>query len=164
MERTLFRSMLILGLALAFSAPAASQTAFADTIRRCYVRDGFAGTPDGGSWLSPYPELRDALADPTCKVIWVAAGEYKPGTLATDSFVIADRRELYGGFQGLVSETTLEDRNPAIHRTVLSGDIDDNDTTDGHGIVQNYSDIVGTNSHHVVTMDGTATPPCWMAS
>ena len=56
---------------------------------------------------------------------------------------------VYGGYAGYA-----EVRDPALYRTVLSGDIDNNDTGPG-GIDADSTQIIGNNSYHVVTLDGT---------
>jgi hypothetical protein len=82
--------------------------------------------------------------------IWVAAGVYKPGTSQTDTFQLVNGVGAYGGFVG--TETTLDQRNPATHVTILSGDIDNDDANaDGNHIAELAAHIVGNNSYHVVT-------------
>src|SRR5690606_9271169 len=56
--------------------------------------------------------------------------------------------KLYGGFAG--DETSLDQRDPATHLTVLSGDLNGDDGPDFAGN--------GENSHHVLFLDGTTTP------
>ncbi len=99
--------------------------------------------------------LPHALAVATSgEQVWVAAGLYKPGAAATNSFSIAPGVAVYGGFSG--TETLLGQRNWNTNLSVLSGDIDGNDTTTG-GVVTDPANISGTNSHHVVFLDGTST-------
>jgi hypothetical protein len=75
--------------------------------------------------------------------LWVRAGTYFPATRDPDTrqatFTLKSDVGLYGGFAG--TETSRSQRNPAANVTILSGDIDHNDT----------SSIVGMNSYHVVT-------------
>ncbi len=89
--------------------------------------------------------------------VWVAAGVYTPalpvslgGTgLRTDSFVLRDSVAIYGGFSGTGTETSISQRDPAANPTILSGDINQNDSafpsTTGWG----------ENSYHVVSAIGT---------
>jgi hypothetical protein len=74
--------------------------------------------------------------------IWVAAGTYTPGAARTDTFQLVNDVAIYGGFAG--GETLLSDRDPdpATNGTVLSGDLNGDDTAN----FGNRSD----NSYHVV--------------
>ena len=100
-----------------------SFTAHSQTIR--YVDQNVAGgLGTGTSWANAFPTLQQALAvSQTGDAIWVAAGVYKPtnGVNRTVSFNLVDGVQLYGGFTGL--ETALEQRNPEVNETILSGDI-----------------------------------------
>lgn len=110
---------------------------------------------DGGlSWTTP-TTLQAALQRADCTEIWIAAGVYTPsadGDCAI-AFAVHPGQALYGGFAG--TENLREQRDPARHRSVLSGDIDGNDVTDADGVTVDADDIVGANSHHVVIIDGT---------
>lgn len=110
------------------------------------------GINDGSSWAAP-AALQPALAAPgTCTEIWVAKGSYKP-TATTDtsiSFNVANGVAVYGGFAG--SETAREQRDPSANLTVLSGDIDNNDTTDAKGVDVDTTHVVGSNSKTVVLL------------
>ena len=73
----------------------------------------------------------------------------------TATFQLKDGVAIYGGFEG--TETSRTERDWRANVTVLSGDIDQNDTTsDPSGIITDPDDIVGANSYHVVTGNGTA--------
>lgn len=88
---------------------------------------------DGVSWATAYADLQDALASATSSVdIWVADGTYYPDEAeAGVATVVADSREvsfqlvegvgIYGGFSG--GETSLDERDPSAHVTILSGDV-----------------------------------------
>jgi hypothetical protein len=92
--------------------------------------------------------------------IWAAAGTYKPtpGTDRAATFQLKEGVDVYGGFAG--TETARSQRDPAINLTVLSGDIDNNDTQTP--IITNIKTVNGnvSNSYHVVkginnaTLDG----------
>lgn len=84
---------------------------------------------DGTSWATAFNSVQPAIdaASPSHQ-IWVAAGTYTPTTVLqppdprSASFVISNRRQLFGGFNG--TETSLSQRNPALYDdTILSGDL-----------------------------------------
>jgi predicted outer membrane repeat protein len=124
-------------------------------VQVCYVKFDATGANNGTSWVNAYTSLQSALADATCEAVEVARGVYKP-TATTDrtiSFIIRTGLAVYGGYAG-----TSSDRDAAVYRSVLSGDIDNNDTgTDG--IDANAGQIVGNNSYRVVVMNGTGSGP-----
>lgn len=120
----------------------------------CRVTTAGNGANDGSDWTMPM-DLQAALGDAICTEIWVAAGAYKPGAAQTESFSIGPDVAVYGGFAG--GETLRDERDPGINVTVLSGDIDNNDTHAGDsGIDETSADIIGSNSFHVVFLDGTS--------
>lgn len=121
----------------------------------CHVKHDASGNNDGSSWTHAYTHLQSALDNPACGEVRVARGVYTP-TDSTDrsiSFNIRANQRVYGGFNG--TETRLEDREPILYRTVLSGDIDRNDNTDADGVLVNTTDRVGANSERVVLIDAT---------
>jgi predicted outer membrane repeat protein len=139
--------ILICWLFVCLAVPSAS--AQTSTIR--YVNHAATGANNGTSWANAYTRLELALAaaQPNDQ-IWIAKGMYYPTTSSTNrlaSFVLKDQVALYGGFAG--TETTLNQRSSAVHRTILSGDIDKNDIHED-GIVTDTSNITGTNSYHVI--------------
>ncbi len=131
------------------------------------------GGNDGSSWADAHTSLLDALegvtptAPRTTAAIgdphpeyWIAQGVYRPdvGVNATaddpaTTFPLSNGTSLYGGF--VAGETSLSERDPAAHPTVLSGDIDENDTVDAHGVTADWNDIVGTNAYHLLTASST---------
>jgi len=156
MKNPVVRFIVALAAAVALAAPAAPQAARAATGPLCYVdMDATGGTNNGNSWTNAYLSLQSALTDTNCTEIWVAEGLYKPGAAQTDTFQISSGVAVYGGFAG--TETARTQRNWNTNITVLSGDIDNNDTIDADGVVQNYTDVTGSNSYHVTYMDGITT-------
>jgi predicted outer membrane repeat protein len=128
-----------------------------------YVDADAMGANNGSSWTDAYTDLQDAIDDPdvpsTESEIWVAQGTYTPDNEG-DSFTITGAKEglkIYGGFQ---NGDTFSERDPTVHKTVLSGDIagDDNNTT-ADDVTPTASDIQGDNSHTVVFLDGTTGGP-----
>jgi predicted outer membrane repeat protein len=123
----------------------------------CYVDASGSGTPGGGaSWSDPYIHLQAALANAACTEIWVAKGLYTPGSHQADTFsipAVPSGVAVYGGF---ANGDAWSGRNPASNVTILSGDIFGDDVnTDGNHIAEIATDLVGYNSYHIVTMDGT---------
>jgi predicted outer membrane repeat protein len=128
---------------------------------RLYVDDTASGLNDGGSWANAFEDLEfalDGLATcPSLREIWVATGEYDPLFDANKIFNVPPGTHLYGGFAG--TETALSQQDWQSNVTVLSGDVDNNDLNkDPNGVILDPADIQGTNSWHVVLMDGTTTP------
>jgi len=135
---------------------------------------------DGRSWSTAMPEFADALrwareqwgsdgstatwnaANPL--KIFVAEGTYRPLYNAADglyeadggrdnAFVLLPHVEVYGGFAG--TETSTDARSPDalaghVHKTVLSGDFNDNDNPDDF---DNHTE----NAHHAVIFPASAT-------
>lgn len=107
---------------------------------RLYVNAAAVGSNTGGTWANAFPDLQTALATACDNTeIWVAKGTYKPSEYNafcfdyTDSrsktFFISDGIKVYGGFAG--TESSLADRvNNVANTTILSGDIDNNNTLD----------------------------------
>ncbi|MFC1783689.1 right-handed parallel beta-helix repeat-containing protein, partial [Planctomycetota bacterium] len=117
-----------------------------------YVKVSGAG--DGTSWASAYGDLQDGLDDANPgDEIWVAEGTYYP--TCDYSLGIGDRGKhfrmingvgIYGGFEA-AGNPSWGDRNLALYKTILSGDI---------GIVDDDSD----NCFHIFYHpDGTDLDP-----
>ena len=117
-----------------------------------FAKPTLTGAGDCSSWTDACT-LQTALAQAVSgDVIWVAAGVHTPGTARENSFAMKSGVQVYGGFAG--TETELEARDWFANPTVLSGDIDHNDTKDANGIVTNVSGIVGANAYHVLIGSG----------
>ncbi len=134
---------------------------------RLYVDRNATGTShDGLSWSTAYTNVQDALAPANAASdafyeIWVAQGVYYPdqglghsNNAVTETFRIDHNNILlYGGFVG--TETLRTERNWTTHPTILSGDIDGNDrNTDNNFINEIYSDTLGNNAYHILTLNG----------
>lgn len=105
---------------------------FAATI---YVNQNVVGgANDGSSWANAYNELQDAFTNAIAgDEIWVAAGTYTPdwnGTThdldRTKQFLFDKELMVYGGFNG--TESTINDRNWRTNITIISGDLNSDDT------------------------------------
>mgnify|MGYP003673924895 CR=1 FL=1 len=139
----------LLGLSLVSSAGTPTTVWYVDQLA--------IGADDGTSWMDAYTDLQSALtaAGPDDQ-IWVAKGVYKPTPTADRlvSFVLKDTVKMYGGFPSGGGDGTFGARNPdaTTNGTILSGDVDSNDTNaDGNSIAEATTDLVGGNSHHVIT-------------
>ncbi len=124
-------------------APAAVETSAPEQVV-FYVRSGSSG--NCRSWLRAC-SLQTAL-DRTHSgyEIWVAAGEYKPGTSSaarTATFQLKGGVALYGGFNGTESEKNQ--RNWTANPAILNGDIDNDGELSG-------------NVYHVVSARGLTEP------
>ncbi len=96
-----------------------------------YVKFNAVGANNGTSWNNAYRKLQDALATVVDgDEVWVAAGTYVPALPGDtnprhQSFTVRRGAKVYGGFAG--NESARAQRNPAIHLTILSGDINGDD-------------------------------------
>jgi hypothetical protein len=142
-----FSLFLLLALILAPVSPARAAVVL-------YAAPSVMGSGDCSSWADACT-LQTALSDAVNgNEIWVQAGVHYPGSNRTDTFTLKNGVAVYGGFSG--TETTREDRRWRTNLTILSGDIDHNDTnTDGNNIAETWNDIQGNNAYHVVTGSGT---------
>ena len=137
-----------------------------DTSRVCRVAVDGSSDADGSDWGAQARALQAALDDPECDELWLLSGVYLPVIVAEPtsptqaereaSIVIRREVEVYGGFDG--TQSVRSARDSVAHPTILSGDIDGNDNTDGRGVTPTADDIVGTNSYHVLWVDGTDAP------
>lgn len=153
--RIVLVGMLVAAYMLAgIPAPArAAQTTFISPTLAAirYAKPMASGSGSCASWAHACT-LQTALNGATSgSEIWVASGTHKPasGTDRTATFQLKDGVALYGGFAG--TELTRDQRNPTANLTVLSGDIDNNDSQTP--VITNPVTVTGntTNSYHVVT-------------
>ena len=121
---------------------------------------GYSGA--GDSWADAVPQLRDALAwaaenwDGTTDgalQIWVADGVYYPTADESDrasSFRLLNNVELYGGFAGDPSETSIRQRDFKANPAVLSGDINGDGLLNGNA----YHVVIGSGVGISAILDG----------
>ncbi|MBN2342260.1 MAG: hypothetical protein JXX29_06895 [Deltaproteobacteria bacterium] len=96
---------------------------------RYYVTPTGDDTNDGRSWGNAFATIQkaiDAASTSVCSNVWVAAGTYTPGITSTDSFELKGAVTLFGGFNG--TEWQLDQRNINTNETILSGDINGDDS------------------------------------
>jgi predicted outer membrane repeat protein len=122
-----------------------------------YVRPAANGSSTGASWSDAFTRLDEALAVAIDgDEVWVARGRYTPAD-STSSFVIPAGVAVYGGFIG--GEVVREERRPAVHPTVLSGDINNDDSTEPSPLGWPYTVRLNTaNAGHVVAIGGPGAP------
>jgi predicted outer membrane repeat protein len=118
-----------------------------------YVNHAATGANNGTSWMDAFTTVQSAIsAAQADDEIWVARGVYYTANNvanSSSSFLINKPIRIYGGFVG--GETKLTQRNWDQNKTILSGDIERNDTYSGtYGIVTNPTHIFGTNARNVV--------------
>lgn len=124
------------------------------TQAQIYVKEG--GIGDGSSWQNAAGNLRNTLfAAPTGSEVWIASGTYYPTECnpcsiqdRSESFWIPTGVKVYGGFAG--NETTKEERDWVSNRTILSGDID----RDNSLVNNSYSVIFTLNVNEQTVLDG----------
>lgn len=103
---------------------------------------------NGLSWSNSVRNIQTAISRATNgDQIWVTKGTYYPdegqGQMNDDresTFTLKNEVALYGGFSG--SEQVLSDRNITFNETILSGDLDQNDSS---------GSLTGNNAYHVVS-------------
>ncbi len=89
----------------------------------------YSGADIGSSWGTAFSDLQAGLdkakeySDVGAKnvEVWVAMGDgsYIPPT--ENGFTVKSNIKLYGGFQGIASETSIDDRNLIANKTEISG-------------------------------------------
>ena len=98
---------------------------------------------EGTAWNQAFVTLQEALAAADSgDEIWTVAGMYTPTDTSdrTVSFEMVEGVGVYGGFSG--DEKLRGDRLPSVNVTVLSGDLNGDDSSGGDN---------SENSYHVVT-------------
>ena len=109
-----------------------------------YVTESGAGAKDGSRWEDAYGEAefsQNLNGSSMGDEFWVAAGRYRPSTTGDKTwyFVLDPGVSLYGGFAG--TEASRSQRNWRTNVTILTGDLDFNDTVDARGVTRKASDI-----------------------
>ncbi|WMN10674.1 InlB B-repeat-containing protein [Marivirga salinae] len=132
---------------LLISLLAISLQSFSQTI--LYVDKDATGLNDGTSWSNAFTDLQSALAlDASGDQIWIADGTYIPGSSRASSYQFdASNVTIYGGFNG--TESSLSERDLQANKTILSGDLLDNDL----GLFATASNTKWDNAYHVVTIN-----------
>lgn len=85
---------------------------------RVYVSVTGSDTNNGTSWADAYRTLEAAIGGTIAtEEFWIAGGTYTP----SETLVLGDKQNhsYYGGFAG--NETSLDQRDPAAHPTIIDG-------------------------------------------
>lgn len=127
---------------------------------RWYINTTASGSANGTSWANASNDIQAIInGSVPYDSLWIAAGVYKPladasgNTTPTDArrkiFYLKSGLKMLGGFAG--TETAENQRDFKTNRTILSGDIDNNDTnTDGNNIAETSADIQGNNVYQLL--------------
>ncbi len=131
--------------------------------RRIFVDINETTNGDGKSWDTPFNSLQSALDVTTNNdELWLTGGTYTPTKDHTGNANPTDNRmktfyinksiSIFGGFNG--TECSMMDRDWQNNKTILSADLDNDDTKDADGLVQSANDIIGNNAYHGIWLDG----------
>ena len=122
--------------------------------------------PDGGdgrAWPTAFNSLQPALdlavSDATVTEMWVAAGRYRPVRRTDENdprsatFDLINGVDMYGGFTG--RETLRRQRDPLGNETILTGDLEGNDS--GINLPREQLSAISRadNAYHVLSVRGT---------
>ncbi|MEE9296831.1 MAG: choice-of-anchor Q domain-containing protein, partial [Phycisphaerae bacterium] len=110
-----------------------------DDLSVLFVDHSSTGANNGTNWANAFVKLRDAFdatgaANGRVKEIRVAEGVYRPappGGSQAATFELIHGVDLYGGFAGLANPDTPDERDIEVFRSILSGDLNDDDTPGG---------------------------------
>ncbi len=127
-----------------------------------YLKPVASGTGDGTSWTNASADLQAMIQAPCVQEVWLAGGVYRPNRRAdvpetmtpgdrNNAFVMRKNVKIYGGLAG--TESALSERNLTIsaNRTVLSGDLNSNNTVDD---ADAYHVVVASGDLGNALMDG----------
>jgi predicted outer membrane repeat protein len=126
-----------------------------------YVDCNATGRNDGSSWADAFKNLRSALnVASTSEQIWVAKGVYKPNQDEEQSatgkgpatFMLKTGVAIYGGFPS--GGGKWEESDPTTNKTILSGDVKDEDITVNILVEQQSKTGHFEKIFHVVTASG----------
>jgi parallel beta-helix repeat protein/predicted outer membrane repeat protein len=140
-------------IALSLCVPAIGKT--------IYVDADAAGANNGSSWADAYNYLQDALADANTAEkpaeILVTQGIYRPDQGATmtsgdrsETFQLISGVAILGGYAS-VGEPRSDARDIELYETILSGDLDGNDTDVNYAENPLQEPYKADNSYQVVT-------------
>lgn len=145
-----------------YGANAFSLRAQNSTTNVYYVDSGAdAGSPDGRSWSTAFPDLQSALSVATSgNIIEIAGGTYYPtaGSDPNVSFVLPEGVEIIGGFAGSALPDSPDAHDVDLYPTTLSGDIGEQgvNSDNSHHVVDASNSGVGSALYGLTITDGNA--------
>ena len=118
-----------------------------------------SGMSDGSSWTDAFGDLQAALKiamyAPDVEEVRVAEGTYMPEGPLGDraaTFELVNGVAIYGGFPSGGGEWA--ERDPNIHETILSGDLNGNDSADANNDDNSYHVVTGSGAEPNAILDG----------
>jgi hypothetical protein len=116
-----------------------------------------AGPGGPGPWAAATTDLRAALlASAPGDQVWVAAGTYRPappGGTRTLSFTVPSGVRVYGGFSGTEASFSERSGDPSLFPTILSGDLNGDDTVGANRGDNALRVVVITNANDQTVLD-----------
>lgn len=119
---------------------------------------------DGTSWSAAYKYLQDSLlAASNGDQIRIAGGTYKPdqdeGGLVNSgdrfaAFQLVNGVSIFGGYAGFANPENPDESNIGLYETILSGDLDGNDTPDLANNGDNSLHVIKATNNVNVTLEG----------
>ena len=87
-----------------------------------YLKADAPAGGNGSSWATAYRNVEEAFdaAKSADNIIYAAAVIY----MVSNQMEVTDGFKIYGGFAGEAAEETLEDRDPEVHQTILTADLE----------------------------------------
>ncbi|MBS9525899.1 Ig-like domain-containing protein [Litoribacter alkaliphilus] len=105
-----------------------------------FVDVAATGNNDGNDWTNALNSLQEAFDQAFAgDEIWVAKGNYSPGTAATSYFTLKEGVKVYGGFAG--TEISLDDREIEQIHTANQTILDGSQGTASRHVVYNIADL-----------------------
>lgn len=150
-----------LAIGLSFLSPGCSggsdtSAASGASASRWYVYVGAPEGGDGSSWERASPDLAAVLEEARAgDEVWVSWGVHRPaprGGPRAASFALTPGVRVYGGFAG--NETSLAERDPAVHVSILDGDLAGDDGPDFANRADNVWHVVVATEAHGARLDG----------
>lgn len=130
-----------------------------------FVNSAANGKEDGSSWKDAFIDLQSALsASSEGDEIWIAEGTYyptqdiggssSPADARTKTFQMKNEVTILGGFPADDETVGIEGRNVVEHQTVISGDLNRNNSVDSSDAYHVFYHPQGTFLNPTAVLDG----------